>query len=66
MTHFTPEVKHSILLEYCAGDNNHGFEALARRHAVRGGRRVVKGGLTDGTELLSRCRKAIELADRAL
>jgi len=42
MTHFTPEVKHSILLEYCAGDNNHGFEALARRHAVRGGRRVVK------------------------
>ena len=51
MTHFSPEVKHTILREYCAGDKGHGFAALARRHGVQGGWKVVKSWFErwDGT-----------------
>ncbi|MDR3390352.1 MAG: hypothetical protein P4L77_01340, partial [Sulfuriferula sp.] len=36
------EAKHHILLEYAPHDDNRSFAALARRHAVKGGREVVR------------------------
>jgi transposase len=41
MKHLTAEAKHHILLEYAPHDATRSFAALARRHAVKGGRRVL-------------------------
>lgn len=42
MPHLSAEAKHHILLEYAPHDASHGFTALARRHAVKGGADVVR------------------------
>jgi transposase len=42
MKQFTPEQKHSILLEYVPLSTTHSFAALAARHAVAGGAEVVR------------------------
>jgi hypothetical protein len=42
MKHFSPELQHSILLEYTPRTATHSFAALAARHAVPGGERVVR------------------------
>ncbi len=42
MLHFSAEVKHHILLEYSPQDTTRSFAALARRHAVKEGERVVR------------------------
>ncbi len=42
MSHLSADVKHSILLEYSPRSATHGFAALARRHAVKGGADVVR------------------------
>jgi transposase len=51
MTHFTPEQKHEILVEYQPRSTTHSFSALAARHAVGGGGRTVRNWFTrwDGT-----------------
>lgn len=41
MKQFTPEQKHSILLEYAPHSTSHSLAALAARHGVAGGKRVV-------------------------
>jgi transposase len=38
MSHLSAEAKHHILLEYTPGDSTRSFAALARRHAIRGGK----------------------------
>ena len=42
MKQFTPEQKHSILLEYSPHSHDHSFSALATRHSVTGGSKVIK------------------------
>ena len=42
MPHLSAEAKHHILLEYAPHDATRSFAALARRHAVKGGREVVR------------------------
>jgi hypothetical protein len=42
MKQFTPEAKHSILLEYTPHTPNRSFAALAARHGIAGGRDVVR------------------------
>jgi hypothetical protein len=42
MPHLSAEAKHHILLEYAAADSTRSFAALALRHAVKGGRRVLQ------------------------
>ncbi len=42
MPHLSADVKHHILLEYSPHDTARSFAALARRHAVKGGERVVR------------------------
>ena len=42
MKQFTPDQKHSILLEYSPHTTDRSFAALAARHAVAGGRDVVR------------------------
>jgi len=42
MKHLTPEQKHSILLEYTPHSSSHSFSALAARHGVAGGARVLR------------------------
>jgi hypothetical protein len=42
MSHLGAEAKHHILLEYAPHDATRSFAALARRHAVKGGRKVVR------------------------
>jgi transposase len=42
MKQFTPEQKHSILLEYVPLSATHSFAALAVRHGVAGGRRTIE------------------------
>jgi hypothetical protein len=42
MPHFSPETKHAILLEYTPRSPTHGWEALARRHAIQGGGRTLR------------------------
>jgi hypothetical protein len=42
MRHLSAETKHHILLEYSPHDSTRSFAALARRHAVKGGERVVR------------------------
>jgi transposase len=42
MKQFTPEQKHEILLDYTPHSASHSFAALAARHAVAGGRDVVR------------------------
>jgi len=51
MKQFTPEQKHEILLEYSPRSSTHSLVALARRHAVKGGRRTLENWLErwDGT-----------------
>ena len=41
MPHLTAEAKHHILLEYTPRDTTHSFNALARRHGVKGGKRTL-------------------------
>jgi hypothetical protein len=41
MKQFAPEHKYSILLEYVPHSTTHSFAALAARHGVAGGKRVV-------------------------
>ena len=42
MPHLSAEARHHILLEYSPRSSTHSFAALARRHAVTGGARVVR------------------------
>lgn len=42
MPHLSAETKHHILLEYSPGDSTHSFAALAHRHAVKGGARLLR------------------------
>jgi transposase len=42
MKQFTPEQKHSILLEYVPLSATHSFAALAARHGVASGRKTVE------------------------
>lgn len=42
MPHLGAEAKHHILLEYSPHDTTRSFAALAARHAVKGGERVVR------------------------
>ena len=42
MKHLSAEAKHPILLEYASHDSSRSFAALARRHAVKGGREAVR------------------------
>ena len=42
MPHLSADVKHHILLEYAPHDATRSFAALARRHAVKGGERVLR------------------------
>ena len=42
MKHLTAEAKHAILLEYTPHTHTHSFAALARRHSIKGGRRVLQ------------------------
>ena len=41
MKQFTPEQKHSILLEYTPYSRHHSFSSLAVRHSVPGGKQTV-------------------------
>jgi hypothetical protein len=41
MTHLSPEAKHHILLEYSRDDATRSFTALAARHSIAGGWRVL-------------------------
>ena len=43
MPHLNAEAKHHILLEYAPHDTTRSFAALARRHAVKGGKQTVHG-----------------------
>jgi len=45
MPHLSAEAKHHMLLEYAPRSANHSLVALARRHAVSGGARVLRGWL---------------------
>jgi len=51
MREFTPQQKHSILSHYCAGVRGAGFDALARRFAVKGGGSLIRSWYAawDGT-----------------
>jgi hypothetical protein len=51
MREFTPQHKHNILTHYRAGVRGAGFDALARRFAVKGGGSLVRSWHTrwDGT-----------------
>lgn len=51
MREFTPHQKHSILSHYCAGVRGAGFDALARRFAVKGGGSLIRSWYAawDGT-----------------
>jgi hypothetical protein len=42
MPHLSAEAKHHILLEYSPHDTTRSFAALARRHAVKGGARLLR------------------------
>jgi hypothetical protein len=42
MPHLSAETKHHILLDYSPQDSTRSFTALARRHAVKGGARVLR------------------------
>jgi transposase len=42
MKNFTAEAKHAILLEYQPRSSDHSFPALARRHGVLGGGRIIR------------------------
>jgi len=42
MPHLSADVKHHILLEYSPYDTTRTFAALARRHAVKGGERLLR------------------------
>ncbi len=42
MPHLSADVKHHILLEYSPHDTTRTFAALARRHAVKGGERLLR------------------------
>lgn len=42
MPHVSAETKHAILLEYAPRSATHGFAALARRHSVKGGARLIR------------------------
>jgi hypothetical protein len=42
MPHLSAEAKHHILLEYSPHDATRSFAALARRHAVKGGERLLR------------------------
>lgn len=42
MSQLNADTKHHILLEYAADDRARSFAALAERHAVKGGARVVR------------------------
>jgi hypothetical protein len=42
MRHLSAETKHAILLEYRSHSPTHGFEALARRHSVKGGKQTIR------------------------
>jgi len=42
MPHLSADAKHHILLEYSPHDTTRSFTALAARHAVKGGERVVR------------------------
>jgi hypothetical protein len=42
MPHLSAEAKHHILLEYSPRDTTRSFAALARRHAVKGGERLLR------------------------
>lgn len=42
MPHLSAEAKHHILLEYSPRDATRTFAALARRHAVKGGMRLIR------------------------
>ncbi len=42
MPHLSAEAKHHILLEYAPHDSTRTFDALARRHAVAGGKATVQ------------------------
>jgi len=42
MTKYPPSLKHSILLEYRAGDRTRSFRALARLYKIKGGESVVR------------------------
>jgi hypothetical protein len=41
MPHLSAEAKHHILLEYAPHSATHSLAALAARHAVKGGKRVL-------------------------
>jgi transposase len=51
MKHLTPHHKHSILLEYQPHSRDHSFAALAARHGITGGYKVIERWHTqwDGT-----------------
>jgi hypothetical protein len=42
MPHLSADAKHHILLEYAAHDATRSFAALAARHAVKGGERLLR------------------------
>jgi hypothetical protein len=42
MPHLSADTKHHILLEYSPHDPTRSFVALARRHAVKGGERLLR------------------------
>jgi hypothetical protein len=42
MSQLSADTKHHILLEYTKHDPSHTFTALARRHAIKGGMRVIR------------------------
>jgi len=52
MPHLSAEAKHRILLEFAARDTTRSFAALAQRHGVAGGARVVRRWYArwDGTQ----------------
>jgi hypothetical protein len=54
MPHLSAEAKHHILLDYSPRDTTRSFAALARRHAVKGGARLLRlwHRLWDGTPAL--------------
>jgi hypothetical protein len=42
MKHLLPQHKHSILLEYQPHSHDHSFAALAHRHGIKGGYKVIE------------------------
>lgn len=42
MKHLSPQHKHSILLEYRPRSHDHGFAALAARHGIKGGSKIIQ------------------------